>query len=63
MIIVSDTSPVTSLLSIGRIDLLSSLFGPIIIPSLSEILDELQSEAGFYLADAVKTAAREAAGE
>ena len=32
MIIVSDTSPVTSLLSIGRIEILQSLFGTVVIP-------------------------------
>jgi len=33
MIVVSDTSPVTSLLSIGRIGLLRSLFGTVVIPA------------------------------
>jgi predicted nucleic acid-binding protein len=39
MIIVSYTSPVTSLLSIGRIELLQSLFGTVVIPS--EVRSEL----------------------
>ncbi len=40
MIIVSDTSPITSLLSIGRVDLLHSIFGSVIIPDgvCSELL-------------------------
>jgi predicted nucleic acid-binding protein len=32
VIVVSDTSPITSLLTIGRIDLLQTLFGTVIIP-------------------------------
>jgi len=32
MIIVSDTSPITSLLSIGRVDILHLIFGSVIIP-------------------------------
>ncbi len=32
MIVVSDTSPITALLSIGRIDLLADLFGSVVIP-------------------------------
>lgn len=32
MIVVSDTSPITALLHVGRIDILHSIFGPVIIP-------------------------------
>ncbi len=32
MIVVSDTTPLVSLLKIGRIDLLESLFGKVVIP-------------------------------
>jgi uncharacterized protein len=32
MIVVSDTSPITALLTVGHIDLLSKLFGEVIIP-------------------------------
>jgi predicted nucleic acid-binding protein len=37
MIVVSDTSPLTALLTIGQADLLSRLFGDVIIPQAVEI--------------------------
>lgn len=40
MIIISDTSPINYLVLIGEIDLLSKLFGSVIIPQA--VLDELQ---------------------
>ena len=36
MIVVSDTSPITALLKVGRIELLHSLFGRVIIPPAVE---------------------------
>lgn len=39
MIIVSDTTPIISLLKIGRLDLLQKLFGEILIPKA--VYDEL----------------------
>lgn len=33
MIVVSDTSPITNLLKIGRIDLLHDLYGTVVVPS------------------------------
>jgi predicted nucleic acid-binding protein len=32
MIVVSDTSPVTALLTVGQVDLLARLFGEVVIP-------------------------------
>jgi predicted nucleic acid-binding protein len=40
MIIVSDTSPVSALLTIGEIGLLEKLFGEVVIPA--EVLAELR---------------------
>jgi len=37
MIVVSDTSPVTALLAVGKTELLKQLFGEVIIPSAVEI--------------------------
>lgn len=42
MIVVSDTSPINYLVLIGEIDLLSQLFGQILIPQA--VLDELQRD-------------------
>lgn len=39
MIVVSDTSPITALLSIGRIDLLKSVFDEVVVPAA--VHDEL----------------------
>lgn len=36
MIVVSDTSPITALLTVGKVDLLSQLFGEVIIPPAVE---------------------------
>lgn len=33
MIVISDTSPITNLIQIGRLDLLKMVFGKIIIPT------------------------------
>jgi predicted nucleic acid-binding protein len=41
MIVVADTSPFVGLINLGRVDLLATLFGRVIIPS--EVLDELRS--------------------
>lgn len=37
MIVVSDTSPITALLTVGKVDLLSQLFGEVIIPAASKL--------------------------
>lgn len=44
MIIVSDTSPLSSLFLIGRLDLLPEIFGEIIVPekSLDLLIDEME---------------------
>ena len=39
MIVVSDTSPITTLLQIGRVDLLHELYGEVLIPEATR--DEL----------------------
>ena len=39
MIVVSDTSPLTALLTVGKAEILSQLFGDVIIPE--EVRDEL----------------------
>lgn len=50
MIVVSDTSPISSLYLIGRLDLLPAIFGKIIIPEMvwSELL-VLESNFGYDL--------------
>ncbi len=42
MIVVSDTSPINYLLEIGHIDVLSKLFGTIVIPTA--VFAELKAE-------------------
>lgn len=40
MIVVSDTSPITSLIAIGRVELLKALFGDVLVPPA--VADELR---------------------
>lgn len=47
MIVVSDTTPLISLLKIDRIDLLERLFGEILIPQA--VFDELTANERFRL--------------
>ena len=47
MIIVSDTSPVSNLLIIGQLDILSQLFGEIIIPP--KVFEEIQRLESFEI--------------
>lgn len=53
MIVVSDTTPLISLLKIDRIDLLEKLFGQVLIPQA--VFDELTADERFKLeADQIK---------
>lgn len=53
MIVVSDTTPLISLLKINRIDLLGKLFGQVLIPQA--VFDELTADERFKLeADQIK---------
>lgn len=47
MIVVSDTTPLISLLKIDRIDLLEKLFGQVLIPHA--VFDELIADERFKL--------------
>ena len=47
MIVVSDTTPLISLLKINRIDLLEKLFGDVLIPQA--VFDELTADEVFSL--------------
>lgn len=47
MIVVSDTTPLISLLKINRIDLLEKLFGEVLIPQA--VFDELTVDERFKL--------------
>ena len=47
MIVVSDTTPLISLLKINRIDLLEKLFGDVLIPQA--VFDELTVDERFRL--------------
>ena len=47
MIVVSDTTPLISLLKISRIDLLEKLFGDVLIPQA--VFDELTADERFQL--------------
>jgi predicted nucleic acid-binding protein len=58
MIVVSDTSPITALLQIGRIELLSSIYGEVFIPRA--VSDE---HAHFYVAQDLKDTILREAGE
>ena len=49
MIVVSDTTPLISLLKINRIDLLEKLFGDVLIPQA--VFDELTVDERFRLED------------
>jgi predicted nucleic acid-binding protein len=102
VIVISDTSPITALLTIGQIEILRALYGTVKIPpavneelrtwhvdipdfiqmvpvqtdpllliakkkgllaSLRDLIDRLESEAGFYLSRPVKEQVLAAAGE
>ena len=53
MIVVSDTTPLISLLKIGRINLLKNLFGQVLIPQA--VFNELTADERFRLeADQIK---------
>lgn len=53
MIVVSDTTPLISLLKIDRIDLLEKLFGQVLIPQA--VFDELTTDSRFkFEADQIK---------
>src|SRR5688572_18464658 len=56
MIVVSDTSPITSLLRIGELELLHKVFGPIIIPVEvhTELLQKHAEAPGWIQVQAVK---------
>lgn len=47
MIVVSDTTPLISLLKINRIDLMEKLFGAVMIPTA--VFDELTADKRFQL--------------
>ena len=47
MIVVSDTTPLISLLKINRLDLLEKLFGEVLIPSA--VFNELTTDERFQL--------------
>ena len=47
MIVISDTTPLISLLKINRIDLLEKLFGDVLIPQA--VFDELTSDKRFQV--------------
>lgn len=47
MIVVSDTTPLISLLKISRLDLLEKLFGEVLIPST--VFNELTTDERFQL--------------
>jgi|SRR5665213_837330 len=51
MIVVSDTSPLTTLLQIGKVDLLQKLYGEVLIPEAvrGELFITHQSLPGFFL--------------
>lgn len=56
MIVVSDTTPLISLLKIDRIDLLELLFGKVLIPE--KVFDELSADERFRVeADKIRTKA------
>jgi len=77
MLVVSDTSPVSSLLQIGRAELLRQAGIPIIgllgvlllakekslVASVKDCVVELQTKAGFYVAESLVAKALAAAGE
>ena len=52
MIVVSDTTPLISLLKINRIDLLEKLFGDVLIPQA--VFDELTVDERFRLEDQIR---------
>jgi predicted nucleic acid-binding protein len=69
MIVVSDTSPLTALLTVGAADILPQLFIVLLarrnrtIPSARGLIERLQQEAGMYLAEDIKEAALISVGE
>jgi len=50
MIVISDTSPITTLLQIGKVDLLHKLYGEVVIPEAvrAELLTSHQSLPDFF---------------
>ncbi len=75
MIVVSDTSPLTSLLTVGEANLLTQLFDEVVlsvvllarrkalIPSARALVERLDREAGMYLAPDIRDAALKTVGE
>lgn len=57
MMVVSDTSPITTLLKVDRADLLHDMFGSVVVPQ--GVADELRA----FHSDAVRMEALRLAGE
>lgn len=65
MIVVSDTSPLTALLTVGAEDLLPQLFSEVVIPEAArdELLQRLDQKAGVYLTESLREQALKSVGE
>jgi predicted nucleic acid-binding protein len=65
MIVVSDTSPITTLLQIGQSDLLHLLEAKEagFISSVRNVIEELETKTTFHLSAAMKTRTLQTAGE
>ena len=63
MIVVSDTSPLTALLTVGEARLLPELFTEVVIPSARALLLRLDLEAGMYLSPDLRDEALRTVGE
>ena len=74
MIVVSDTSPLTALLTVDEADILLKLFAEVVgvvllakrrqlVPSARALLQRLDREAGMYLSEHIREAALRSVGE
>ena len=63
MIVVSDTSPLTALLTVGEARLLPELFTEVVIHSARALLLRLDLEAGMYLSPDLRDEALRTVGE
>ena len=63
MIVVSDTSPLTALLTVGLLGVVLLARRNQLIPSARALLQRLQQEAGMYLTKDIMEAALKTVGE
>lgn len=54
MTVVADASPLIALARIGRLDLLRTVFGGLLLPDAATVVDDLRRKAGFWLSNELR---------